>query len=250
MRTILLLVVLAFGLLGADPARKRMARNAEEESPKTTDASNEVMVDEGPAGDVVVTAEESVDTIKEENMDKCSKCLKSSFRYRHDGFCGKCVLQDVIDVEEQQKLDNAAVKCHKCTKSKFLSRNALLCSDVCNVKPELPLPTNNVPLEKYQVKKTEEKKATKVTLDKTKKMKETEVNNVEVEKSDLKSFNKNKKRMEREKKEKAKEQRKLEKRNKKFGYNPVAPSQPDGHTATLGPLGQIIKAIVIANTWR
>merc|ERR1712105_65825 len=61
---------------------------------------------EDDLGDVVITADEPGQEIKEENIFKCHKCLKNQFRYRHDSFCGKCVTQDIIDVNEQEKLNN------------------------------------------------------------------------------------------------------------------------------------------------
>merc|ERR1712203_61661 len=106
--------------------------------------------------DIVITAEDASEKIKEENVGKCSKCLKSSFRYRHDGFCGKCVDLDVIDVNEQEQLEGA-IKCRKCSKPKFRSRNALLCSDICQADIELPVPiaTKATPI-KFQEKGKEE----------------------------------------------------------------------------------------------
>merc|ERR1711892_907858 len=79
---------------------------------------------------VEVIANEPSDKIKEENIDKCSKCLKSTFRYRHDGFCGKCFKQGYIDMTEQQAI-NTAIRCKKCSKWKNKSRNVLFCSESC-----------------------------------------------------------------------------------------------------------------------
>merc|ERR1712117_213054 len=84
---------------------------------------------------VEVIANEPSNKIKEENIEKCDKCLKSTFRYRHDGFCGKCVSNNIIDVNEQQEI-NDAMRCRKCRKLKFRSRNALLCSDICQADVE------------------------------------------------------------------------------------------------------------------
>merc|ERR1711902_371115 len=140
--------------------------------------------------DIVITAEDTSEKIKEENVGKCSKCLKSSFRYRHDGFCGKCVDLEVIDVDEQEELEGA-IKCRKCRKPKFRSRNALLCSDICQADVELPVPV-----------------ATKATPIKFQEEKEAK---------------KNKKKEAREKRRKEKQERKLAKKNKKFGYPPNSP---------------------------
>merc|ERR1712212_197986 len=79
---------------------------------------------------VEVIANEPSDKIKAENIEKCDKCLKSTFRYRHDGFCGKCVSNNIIDVNEQQEI-NDAMRCKKCKKPKFRSRHLLFCTDNC-----------------------------------------------------------------------------------------------------------------------
>merc|ERR1712083_213141 len=116
---------------------------------------------------------------------------KNSFRYRHDGFCGKCVKQDVIDVAEQEELDSA-VKCRKCSKPKFRSRNALLCSDICQADVELPvnIATNATPI-KFQEGKEEESA---------------------VDKKEKKQAKKNKKKEARERRRKEKQERKLAKK--------------------------------------
>merc|ERR1712008_404937 len=78
--------------------------------------------------------------IKEENIDKCDKCLKSTFRYRHDGVCGKCVSNNINDVNEQQEI-NDAMRCKKCKKPKFRSRHLLFCTDNCH--EEIPTTTTS-----------------------------------------------------------------------------------------------------------
>ena len=40
-----------------------------------------------------IHADEPSADVKPQNIPKCIKCLKNSFRFRHDGFCGKCVTQ-------------------------------------------------------------------------------------------------------------------------------------------------------------
>ena len=42
-----------------------------------------------------IDASEPSGEIKPRNVHKCNKCLKNSYRYSHDGFCGKC-LEKVI----------------------------------------------------------------------------------------------------------------------------------------------------------
>jgi hypothetical protein len=166
-------------------------------------------------------------------VGKCNKCLNSSFRYRHDGFCGKCVHQDVIDVHEQEELDGA-VKCRKCNKSKFRARNALMCSKVCAVKVEPPIVTNII-----------------TSSEKVK-------DNKEMSQKSHKKRKKSQKKEEREKRRKEKQQRKLAKKNKKFGYNTdfVGATNQNKVTtaaeaqASLGPWGELLKAIIIQNTWK
>merc|ERR1712088_945435 len=206
MRLLLLLFLTSALALVSSSSLSRAAREAEE------------------VEDIVITAEDTSEKIKEENVGKCSKCLKSSFRYRHDGFCGKCVDLDVIDVDEQEELEGA-IKCRKCRKPKFRSRNALLCSDICQADVELPVPiaTKATPIKFQQAKKNKKKEA-------------------------------------REKRRKEKQERKLAKKNKKFGYAPGSPgwsvtsestmdkeSNPEGNVS-LGPLGELFKAIIVANT--
>merc|ERR1712037_856332 len=202
-------------------------------------------------GDVVITAEDTSEQIKEENVAKCSKCLKNSFRYRHDGFCGKCVKQDVIEVAEQEELDSA-VKCRKCSKPKFRSRNALLCSDICQADVELPvnIATNATPI-KFQEKEKEEMSIVKKDIVKKDTL---------MEKKEEKQAKKNKKKEAREKRRKEKQERKLAKKNKKFGYPPKSPgwavnpessevSTSSEDPVALGPLGQLFQALIVANTW-
>jgi len=202
--------------------------------------------------DVVITAEDASEQIKEENMAKCSKCLKNSFRYRHDGFCGKCVNLDVIAVAEQEQLEGA-IKCRKCSKPKFRSRNALLCSDICQAEIELPVPiaTKATPI-KFQEKEKEEIGIVK---------KEIVKKDTLMEKKEEKQAKKSKKKEARERRRKEKQERKLAKKNKKFGYPPNSPgwsvtsessevsSSSEDPAVNLGPLGQLFQALIVANTW-
>jgi len=179
--------------------------------------------------DIVITANDPTNTIKEENIFKCQKCLKNQFRYRHDGFCGKCVLHDVIDVKEQEKL-NSAIRCKKCQKMKFRSRNTLFCSVGCDTKVEEPKTTTT-----------------------TEKMMDLEIDE---EKDELRK-KKEKKKAEREQRRKEKQQRKLEKKRKRFGYTtsfsePTVGAVPakDPNDPDVDVWGEILKALVIANTWQ
>jgi len=234
---------------------------AEESGGATTtvnsqDLKSEEVVDETAddedEDDVVITADDASEQIKEENVPKCSKCLKNSFRYRHDGFCGKCVNQDVIDVAEQEQLEGA-IKCRKCSKPKFRSRNALLCSDICQADIELPVPiaTKATPIKFQEKEKEEEMSIVK---------KEIVKKDTLMEKKEEKQAKKSKKKEAREKRRKEKQERKLAKKNKKFGYPPNSPgwtvtsesskvSTSSEDPVALGPLGYLFQALIVANTW-
>jgi len=251
-------LALAFTSAAAVSRDAREAEEVLEENDTTTVNSQELKAKDEDTedaveddGDVVITAEDTSEQIKEENVAKCSKCLKNSFRYRHDGFCGKCVKQDVIEVAEQEELDSA-VKCRKCSKPKFRSRNALLCSDICQADVELPvnIATNATPI-KFQEGKEEESAGDK---------KEIVKKDTLMDKKEEKQAKKNKKKEARERRRKEKQERKLAKKNKKFGYPPNSPgwsvasetSKDDESVedlVTLGPLGQLFRAIIVANTW-
>ena len=40
---------------------------------------------------------DSAEIIKDENVEKCQKCLKPTFKFKHEAFCGKCSAQKIID---------------------------------------------------------------------------------------------------------------------------------------------------------
>merc|ERR1711978_623232 len=82
-----------------------------------------------------------------------------------------------------------------------------------------------------------------------------------MDKKELKQAKKNRKKEAREKRRKEKQERKLAKKNKKFGYPPGSPgwtvtsestmdkeSTAEGNNVSLGPLGELFKAIIVANT--
>merc|ERR1712027_165404 len=136
---------------------------------------------------------------------------------------------------------------------KFRSRNALLCSDICQADVELPVPiaTKATPI-KFQEEKEESSVVKKEVVKKDTLM----------DKKELKQAKKNRKKEAREKRRKEKQERKLAKKNKKFGYAPGSPgwtvtsestmnkeSNPEGNNVSLGPLGELFKAIIVANTW-
>lgn len=201
-------------------------RDAKEQGSEDTSEIEPTIDIEGEAeGDVGVTDYGPVHTIKEDNVIKCRKCLKRSFRNRHEGFCGKCLHQDIINVHEQE--------CYECArgKGKFRSKNVLLCSYMCDVQVEVPIPTEVVPVKKY-------KEAEKIVTKKKKKFGEI-----------YKQKKNNQKQEEREKRRKKKEHRLLEKKNKKIGLAPPPVAFSSQTQTQVNPLGHILKAIIIANTW-
>merc|ERR1712027_237773 len=136
---------------------------------------------------------------------------------------------------------------------KFRSRNALLCSDICQADVELPVPiaTKVTPI-KFQEEKEESSVVKKEVVKKDTLM----------DKKELKQAKKNRKKEAREKRRKEKQERKLAKKNKKFGYPPGSPgwsltsestmekeNTAEGNNVSLGPLGELFKAIIVANTW-
>ena len=202
-------------------------------------------------GDIAVTADEPSNQIKPENIDKCDKCLKSTFRYRHDGFCGKCVANNIIDVNEQQRL-NDAMRCKKCRKPKFRSRHLLFCSDTCPDQPTTPATTTTTTTTTTTMTTTTITTSTSTTIAST--------TNPIVEKYGVKTLHtaaapeltqlvlerlrrRQEKQQRKEEKRKEKERRRREKLKLKGQL--VTPSTPE-----LGPLGNMLKHIILANTWQ
>ena len=131
-----------------------------------------------PQQDVILTLQDSSDQIKPQNIEKavfilihiarsqggsyfsvntkqatqiktatlqCDKCLKLTFRYRHTGFCGKCVKNNYIDPKEQDQLSQAQ-HCSKCGKTKFRARYQLFCATNCPSEEEdQPVEATEVP---------------------------------------------------------------------------------------------------------
>ena len=196
--------------------------------------------------DVEVTANEPSDTIKDENIDKCDKCLKSTFRYRHDGFCGKCVSNNIIDVNEQQEI-NDAMRCKKCMKPKFRSRHLLFCSDNCyeEMKTTTTSTSTVPPSTTSQTTTTAAPKKSEMSNQDSNTNKKIKVDKYKNKGKDEPSKNKNKekKQKRREQKRKEKQERKLLKQKKKYGQTTDSDVEP------LGPLGNVLKYLIVANTW-
>merc|ERR1712083_1118257 len=202
----------------------------------TNESENEI--EEAKPTDITETVEvianEPSDKIKEENIEKCDKCLKSTFRYRHDGFCGKCVSNNIIDVNEQQEI-NDAMRCKKCKKPKFRSRHLLFCTDNCY---EEIASTSTTTIKSLELSTT---RITTTTAAPTTK---SDTKNTRDEMIRFK--NREKKQKRREQKRREKQQRKLLKRQKKKNGELADNSE----AVKLGALGNVLKYLIVANTWK
>jgi len=198
--------------------------------------------------DVEVTAFEPSDKIKAENIDKCDKCLKSTFRYRHDGFCGKCVSNSIIDVNEQQEI-NDAMRCKKCTKPKFRSRHLLFCSDNCyeEVKSTTTTTTTTTTTPSTTSEQPKVKVSSFSAMKNTVPNMKTK-NQIKVKEDKNKSKNKEMKQKRRDQRRKEKKQRKLMKQKNKSGQ--TFENADSSEAAKLGPLGNVLKYLIVANTWK
>merc|ERR1712079_840313 len=179
------------------------------------------MVTSNP-GDVVVTAQDSSDQVKPENRDKCDKCLKISFRFRHDNFCRKCVDNELLDPEETQELDSL-VRCRKCSKTKFRTRHSLFCSTTC--------PTDDT------AESTTSATTTMVSHDES----ENEVDFWELPKAERRRM----KFLKREERRRERERRRQEKEILQV-QSSHAVAETDER---LGPLGNFLKDLIVANTY-
>ena len=94
---------------------------------------DQLLPDGGAAAVVADNGATTEAPIKEENVEKCNKCLKPGYKFRHDGFCGKCSAQGVIDPAEAEDLTEA-INCKKCLKPKYLARNEDLCQNTCTAE--------------------------------------------------------------------------------------------------------------------
>jgi len=189
--------------------------------PETTETATEPLID---GIDGVATAEESSDTIKPQNRDKCDKCLKMSFRYRHGNFCSKCVSNNLLDVDEQNKLDNV-VRCKKCKKLKFRTRHTLFCSATC--------PSSTPVTQRTSSTTTSTMPTTSRSTTAEQFLSNDIFSDEDMSKEDRRKF----KHQRREERRRERERRRNDK-NKK----PVKETK-------LGPLGTFLKSIIVANTF-
>jgi len=202
-------------------------------SPTETESAETVVtevVTDTPGGTSVSDNQESSSHVKPENRDKCDKCLKMSFRFRHDNFCGKCEDNGLIDTVEQAELDNI-VRCKKCAKTKFRTRHSLFCSATCPSDDKVSTTSTTT---------TTTTATTTSYYDDS----ENEVNIWELTKSErrrLKFLKREERRRERERR------RQIKEINKVLPTPTVRPVvEPDNR---LGPLGNFLKNLIVANTF-
>ncbi|XP_023338578.1 cilia- and flagella-associated protein 251 [Eurytemora carolleeae] len=236
-------------------ARHRLVRQAVEETDtstpaETTSASTAqqnsaveettaaVEVEENKVEEEKDDAEMSAEIIKEENVEKCQKCLKPTFKFKHEAFCGKCAAQKIIDAEEAEELSDA-IQCKKCLKAKYKARHEEFCSNEC-VDMEEEKEVEKKVEEKEEEIVTESVKMVDAEEDEEKEEEEVEASSTE---NQVNKKNKNK--------------RKKNKNQNKKNANKFTTEMDEEkveETTTmkiveLGPLGNLIKALVVQNTW-
>ena len=64
-----------------------------------------------------------------DNLDRCHKCAKPSFKFKKEFYCSKCVQQGVIKAEEEKP-----VHCRKCRKVSYRAKNGDFCEALCSVE--------------------------------------------------------------------------------------------------------------------
>merc|ERR1712083_1191025 len=119
------LLLTALALSTALPRNGRQDEvEVKETTPQTTTTTRkEEATDDKQLDATAVDDEESIEDEDEEddndnnevdqsdNLDRCHKCAKPSFKFKKEFYCSKCVQQGVITVEEEKP-----VHCRKCRK--------------------------------------------------------------------------------------------------------------------------------------
>ena len=167
--------------------------------------------------------------IKAENIDKCDKCLKPNYKQQHTSFCGKCVANGYISAQQEMSLITT-IRCSKCGYTVFQSRHVVFCSETCGGEETVTIGTP-------KMEDVAEEEAAK-TKQKTEKQ--------------LKQLRKSAKQKAREQRRKENQKRKLEKNKQRISnhfLSPVGQVAPDPELVMLGPLGSVLREIIIQNTW-
>merc|ERR1719211_843756 len=181
---------------------------------------------------------------------KCERCSKAAWKARHADICAACSLmsEDTVAAPEEAKADEK--ECARCSRHHYRARNQAACK-------QCPSTGNKI----TKRKKTNKNKDTK-------EMEKKKNNNNKENKNKKKNQNKNEKN-----KNKNKKNKQTSTKTFKFGTTNM---HPEGHTklqseglvpfnpsytyiapataatATtedLGPLGNLIKTLVVQNTW-
>ena len=71
--------------------------------------------------------EEEEDKTEEFESKNCHKCHKASYKYRKVDFCGKCITNGLVKIQDSDK----NLHCKKCKKSKFRQKNEDYCEKKC-----------------------------------------------------------------------------------------------------------------------
>ena len=179
----------------------------------------------------------SAEEIKLENIEKCQKCLKPTFKSKHAAFCGKCAAQNIIDSDEAEELSDA-IQCKKCLKAKYKARHEEFCSNECTDMEEDAVTEADIPMEKVKqeesatedVQQAEEEEATETPVP---------TNSGKNKKNQSRNKNKNKNKKERNKFASTISDEDIK----------VDEATTQSTTVDLGPLGNLIKALVVQNTW-
>lgn len=204
-------------------------------------------------------------TVTKEHKARCQKCVKINYKFNHEDFCMKCLDKGLI---EKANKETVAIQCKKCQKRKFNERHEEFCKtdcitdtegsednvnamkDVGETGAEIEATTEKMSqddvaevMEETTLEMTTTEKMELITDDISEKNEETKKNNLKKRK------NKNKKN--RNKKNKTK-------KNKSKVENEPVEEEAETMDATddkieeqnqLGLLGNILKAIVVQNTW-
>ena len=211
-----------------------------------------------------VVEDEEVITQEKDNdakmAKKCERCSKAAWKARHADICAACSLmsEDTVAAPEEAKADEK--ECARCSRHHYRARNQAACK-------QCPSSGNKI----NKRKKTNKNKDTK-------EMEKKKNNNNKENKNKKKNQNKNEKnKLNKNKNNKNKNKNKKNKQTStktfKFGTTNM---HPEGHTklqseglvpfnpsytyiapataatATtedLGPLGNLIKTLVVQNTW-
>ena len=165
--------------------------------------------------------------IKPEHIIKCEKCQKQTFLHHHTSFCSKCLRNGHIPAKQPMSL-SLTIRCSKCENQIFQSRHFDFCRDTCEGEGE-------------------------VVTDRPKVQDNTEVLFLRLKhEKHLKQLRKAEKQKAREQRRKKNQKRKLAKNKEIISNYFLSPSDQvgaDKEVAQLGPVGSVLREIIVQNTW-